>query len=1064
MKTFKYKLASPILSLALSLSLTTSVAVALEHRELMWGIKNNGAPIAVDIDPLQSYRLQGVVGEDLNLMAPLKGRKVKVAVLDTGVDVTHPALKEHIFRNDSKKQAYANLLTCLDAEPKKEETKAKDKKAKDKEAGADAADAPQTNDSKCREKYLTAADDVYPGDYVGWSVSSKGYNESDDGETTPNNIIGRPDFDDTAGHGTHVAGIIASVSDNAEIIPVQITGEAPSQPIKPYAVDLSPSENVRGGYENDKNLSERVARGIIYAMNMGAEVINLSLGWPGDPMQNSEIIRDVILEAQKRNVIIVAAAGNDSTDAILRPCQYKNVICVAASRPDGSIASFSNFGMGVDIAAPGVEILSTIPHNNSSVRLPGFIGYDYLSGTSQATPYVTGVIADMLSRGISSQEIYPRLILGARPVKEELPVIKGPINSKGTLVDAKTSYKKTVLSGLVDMQRSMQVQPQALILPSDKDIQIIEWDRKSANISFQFKLKNYWKDLEGKKVTIQLRSTTISEIEPAIISADFVGSTKSTWATNEERTVKVNLQIRDTQNPSLSRLQKDLSYQAYVLIDGKTHRQFELKAEVTAAMTKEFTDADVTTIPFVGGIPQGMSLTAVEEIYDNDLMNRDYFLLSKETGNNFSIGLVKFKNGAYEAQPTQVVPFDGDISQWRPRYKMRMDIDGDGISDYVFGVIEYLDKDQGLYGPYRNHFYVFDQDMHLKKTYKFDDKRLSLPIQFYWMKVGQSLRPAFVARGPEIKKKWDVTDLWSTTSYENVPTEKDFRLFYLDEDFKLAHAGAVGDQRIVEVIQPTLSQIKAGILPVLLAKNMGTEVKPSYMNTFAVGEMQNGQLIRQKDIASMGTEMTYRNLVDTFNDKSFSIGSGATEFTGSMWYGLDAHKKQRVTLLDIEQSKIFDKIVGSQREVFDAALQIRAGFQSVGRSGVFLLTSSELEYHDLLSTQVATRSLNRFTFYRDDIFVENQNPITILDRTSQTNKLPGIYTTEGSGLSFGVKIMIPVYTGKGILPKIIAPARLSFKAAPGCRGLPTPLFLGENSGYALDYYCGDRIKRVLLKY
>jgi len=1063
MKTFKNKM-TPVLSFVLSLSLTSSVAVALEHRELMWGIKNKGAPIAVDVDPLQSYRLQGVAGEDLNLLAPMKGRKVRVAVLDTGVDVTHPDLKGHIYRNEAKKQAYVNYLTCLDANPKKAIKKVSDKKGADKKDDADQDAEEDTSGNKCSEEHLAAADDVYPADYVGWSISKAGYNEEDIGETTPNNIIGRPDFDDEAGHGTHVAGIIASVTDNAEIIPVQITGVAPSQPIKPYTVDLSPSENVRGGYENEKNLSERVARGIIYALNAGAEVINMSLGWPGDPLQNSEIIRDAILEAQNRNVIIVAAAGNDSTDAILRPCQYKNVICVAASRPDGSLASFSNFGMGVDIAAPGVEIVSTIPHNNSSVRLPGFVGYDSMSGTSQATPYVAGVIADMLSRGVSAKEIYPRLILGARQLKEELPVIKGPVNSQGTLVNATTSYKKTLLSGLVDMQRSMQVQPQALILPADKETQLIEWDRKSANLSFQFKLRNYWKNLEGKKVTIQLRSTIVSEIEPAILSAEFVGSTKSTWATNEERTVKVSLQIRDNANPALSRIQRDLSYQAYVLIDGKTHRQFEIKAEVTAPISKDLNDADVMTIPFNGGIPQGYSLTPVEEIYDNDLKDRDYFLLAKDNGNAFSIGLVKFKNGTYESQPTQVVQFPGDISQWRPRYKMRMDIDGDGVSEYILGVIEYLDKDKGLYGPYRNHFFVFDQDMRLKKNYLFDDKRLLLPYEFYWMKVGNSLRPAFVAKGPEIKKKWDVTDLWAVTSYENVPTQKDIRLYYLDEDFKLAHIEANKDQRVVEVIQPTLAQIKEGILPVLLAKNLGTEIKSSYVNVFTIGEMQNGKFIRQKDVASMSTEMTYRNLVDTMNEKTFSLGVGASEFTGSMWYESDAHKKQRVTLLDLEQSKIFDKIIGSQRQVFDAALQIRGGYQSVGRSGVFLLTNSEIEYHDLLSPQVATRSLNRFTFYRDDIFIENHNSITVLDRTSQTNKLPALYTTEGSGLSFGVKIMVPVYTAKGILPKMVVPARLSFKAAQGCRGLPTPLFLGERSGYALDYYCGDRIKRVLLKY
>lgn len=1060
------KLLNPAVNLFLSFSLMVSLAQAIEHQDLMWGLKNTGASIAVDLDPKQTYRVQGVAGEDVHLMPPVKGRKVKVAVVDTGVDITHPDLTKFIFKNQPKCEAYTKFMACVNSDPDqgKEKTKVtKKKNEKDSKNKTDELEA-KSHLLQCRDQHLIADDDVYPADCFGWSVLDTGLRFEGNAQATPNNIIGRPDFLDPAGHGTHVAGAIISVTENAEIIPVQVIGIGPNQPIKPYEVDLSPSENIRGGFQSSRDLSERVARGIIYAITTGAEVINLSLGWPGDPMQNSEIIRAAILEAQKRNIIIVAAAGNDSTDAILRPCQYKNVICVAASRPDGALAGFTNFGMGVDIAAPGVEILSTYPMTSSSVRLPGFKGYEYLSGTSQAAPYVTGVIADMLSRGVPVSEIYPRLILGARAIKEELPVIKGPINSKGIMVESKTPYKKTVLSGLVDMQAAMQVQPQPLILPADKEIQIIEWDRKSAHLSFEFKLKNYWKKLEGKKVSIQLRSSVISEIEPAILSADLLDAGKS-WNTNDERTVKVKLQIRDNPNPSLSRMPRELSYQAYVIVDGKTHRQFIVKAEVVAPITKDFVDPDVTTIPLIGNT-QGMTPIPVDEIYDNDQKNRDYFLLSKDDKDStaFLIALVSMKNGQYEVRPSQSIKFEGDLKMWRPYYRIRMDIDGDGVSEYVVGILEYLDEDLGIKGPYRNHFYIFDREMKLKKTYLFDDKRMTLPYTFYWMKVGNSLRPAFVTKGPEIKKKWDITELWSVDSYENVPTKKEIRLFYLDEDFKLAHADTNNEMLIVDVIQPTLSQVKAGILPVLMSKNLGSEVKPSYINLFYIGEVQDGKIVRQKELTAFNKDMPYRNLVDTMNDKSLSTGLEATEFRGTMWYGLDAHQLQRVTLLDLEQSKIFDKLIGSQREIFDSALQIRAGFQSANRSGVFLITNSELEYHDLLGSQVAMRSLNRFTFYGDNFFVEVHSPITILDRTSPNQKLPGLYTTEGTGLTFGMKIMIPVYSGKNVLPKIVAPARLSFKAGQGCKALQTPLFLGENSGYALDYYCSDRIKRILLRY
>ncbi|MGZ3691251.1 MAG: S8 family peptidase, partial [Pseudobdellovibrio sp.] len=376
--------------------------------------------VSTFINPLQTYKLQAVAGEDIQLAPPAVGRKVKVAVIDTGVDINQPYLSSAIFRNEPKCAAYAQYKSCVD-------TKGEDQV------------------QSCRDQFLQAPENVYPADCYGWSLLDKGI------KPTANNILGRPDYTDDAGHGTHVSGIIVSVSKNAEIIPVKILGDGPNQPMKAFSLDLSPNENIRKGYQSDDNLSERVSRAIIYAMNAGAEVINLSIGWPEN--QNTDIIQAAIQEAERRGIIIVAAAGNDSTNALLRPCQYKGVICVGAHAPDGSLASFSNFGFGVDIAAPGTEIVSTIPMDKRSVRLPGTKGFDLLSGTSQATPFVTGVVADMLSRGIPSSEIYPRLILGARPIRKELPLIVGPQNGATQLVDASTRYKKNGIVGLVGYEK-----------------------------------------------------------------------------------------------------------------------------------------------------------------------------------------------------------------------------------------------------------------------------------------------------------------------------------------------------------------------------------------------------------------------------------------------------------------------------------------------------------------------------------------------------------------------------------------------------------------------------------
>lgn len=1019
----------------LIMSLLSSSSYAFNHQDQMWGLNNKGVPVSTYINPLQTYKLQAVAGEDIRLASPVKGRKVKVAVLDTGIDFSHQDLKLFITRRADKCAAFEKLKQCQEL-------------AKD------------ANDAKCREENLVAHENVYPADCQGWSILDQNI------LNTPNNIIGRPDFSDEHGHGTHVAGIIASVSNNIEIIPVQVSGNGPNQPIKPFSIDLSPSENIRNGYKT-AFLSERISRGIIYAINAGAEVINLSIGWPEN--QTIDIIKEAIAEAQRRGIIIVAAAGNDSTNAILRPCQYKGVICVAAHAPDGSLASFTNFGFGVDIAAPGVEILSTIPNSIRSIRLPGLTGYDLMSGTSQATPFVTGVIAEMLSRGVPANEIYPRLILGARNAKAELPVIVGPIGGQAQAVDASTKYKKSVLSGLLDMTHSLQVSAQPLILPADKDTQIINWDRKSADLNFTIALKNYWKDIKSQKVQVSVRPTFNSDLEPTVVAVEPLQDIK-TWAQSEEKQFKIKLRVKDEADASLSRLPSELSYQVNVLIDGKIHRQFEIKAEVLVNISDAITGTDVFKYNLTGNIPSGMKLTLIDEVLDENLASRDYFIIGKDEDDQsaFNIGLVRNSQNNYQIETVQKIKFDGDLSLTRPQYKIRMDMDGDGVSEYVYGIIEYLDKEATIYGDYRNHFFIFDNNMKLKKYLIFDDKRAALPYTFFWMSVKGQLRPAWVGKGQEITKTIDLTDVWSADmsaedTVNNFKTKSDIHFYYLDENFKLQQLETdKKDERIVDVIQSSHAQ--RGMLTVLIAKNLGTETKPSYINEFSIAHVMNGKISSQVKMQNMAGSIGYRNLVDTYADKVLSLSSSASEFKGMMWYGLDSDQRQRVTLIDLEQRQISDKLISSQRAVQDSALLVKAGFQSQDRKGIFLITNSELEYHDLNSDQVVSKSLNRYSFFGDTNFVELFFPISILDRMDTDKKLPALFTTEQSGLERGVRMLVPVYSKDGNIQQMVTPARLRLKSEKGCKPLESPVYLGEKSGFAMDYQCGNKILRFLLKY
>lgn len=202
------------------------------------------------------------------------------------------------------------------------------------------------------------------------------------------------DPSDENGHGTHVSGIVAAVIGNGE----GVAGLAPSAQILPVRVmDAEGSGGDRS-----------IAAGITYAVERGARVINLSLGSTlllATP-ESSPLISRAIAGALARNVVVVVAAGNDFVplpNAIVG--ENEGVIVVAASTRSDTKAAFSNSGPWIDVTAPGERILSTMPTYEvylTSAALPEderfAQDYDFMSGTSQAAPFVSGMAALLLAQ------------------------------------------------------------------------------------------------------------------------------------------------------------------------------------------------------------------------------------------------------------------------------------------------------------------------------------------------------------------------------------------------------------------------------------------------------------------------------------------------------------------------------------------------------------------------------------------------------------------------------------------------------------------------------------------
>lgn len=194
---------------------------------------------------------------------------------------------------------------------------------------------------------------------------------------------------DMQGHGTHCAGIAAAHTNNG----VGIAGVAAwnaNLTSAQSAVQLIPVKVL-----NDQGYGTMadVSRGVVWAADNGAQVISLSLGSTAGTQQ----LQDAVNYAWNRGCVVVAAAGNNGTNTPFYPAYYENAIAVAATDPNDTLTSFSQYGEWVDIAAPGQAILSTVPNG----------GYESWSGTSMACPHVAGAAALLWSAApsLSNQQI-----------------------------------------------------------------------------------------------------------------------------------------------------------------------------------------------------------------------------------------------------------------------------------------------------------------------------------------------------------------------------------------------------------------------------------------------------------------------------------------------------------------------------------------------------------------------------------------------------------------------------------------------------------------------------------
>ena len=228
--------------------------------------------------------------------------------------------------------------------------------------------------------------------------------------TGEKNFSASGNTEDRNGHGTHVAGIIAA-SRNSQ---AGVSGIAPNSRLL----------NVKVADDHGLCNESNVARAIVWAVDNGASVINVSLELR-DP---SYALEQAIDYAWDHGALVVAAAGNEGSSRPVYPAFYENALAVSATSA-GQLAPLSNYGDWVDVAAPGYQTYSTLPDN----------GYGYESGTSFAAAHVSGLAALLFSMvtdtngdGRLNDEVRS-LIEGSALPAAALATVHGQIDFAGTL-------------------------------------------------------------------------------------------------------------------------------------------------------------------------------------------------------------------------------------------------------------------------------------------------------------------------------------------------------------------------------------------------------------------------------------------------------------------------------------------------------------------------------------------------------------------------------------------------------------------------------------------------------
>lgn len=802
------------------------------------------------------------------------------------------------------------------------------------------------------------------GDCYGWN-----FTEAIDSDEAKNP-------QDNDGHGTHVAGIIAASMNGDGIV-----GVLPNAIIMPIKV-MKDSNS-----KSDVPSSEAFARGILYAVDNGAQVINMSLGWPRS--LETKFLREAVYYALGQGVVIVAAAGNNNSSEPLFPCAYEGVVCVAASTLNGEFAGFSNYGGHVDTVAPGEAILSLHPSEFEPeyFSVPGF---EVRSGTSQAAPYVAGLVATLFAENptMKIDEVFARFY-GLEKAKDPRKYVLG---GEATYPGLSKKVDGPVVRPVLKRVRQITLK--------GSDSRIVVPVRNFGLLSGEF------------EVSVESLSKALTiKTGPQLVGALEQGTGKE---------IPFEVSVNDLNMESNIRLQISIK-------EGESVRTYINEIPVVRNITSErdfkkikFAFAD-KPVP-VGGVKNGeiSSFLTTVESHGNTLKHEMYTRRILKDGDKRKLEIALFtRTGDKIQQASKMIFVENALNLVN---FIRVDMDLDGVEDYLVQTL--CEKDSKKFfvfsfyntnmGPVWKNFQdvVLEVNFYLASMNELTFVRMENPT------LGKMLVPAFFTEG-QLSKEDQVVSSW-----DRYDTDKKKRLYYLEVTKELglkirAMNTNVWEDSVkkelktswyetveVEQLLPASEEdVREGSLRTLVTVGVGTKRK-IYIYTFGTKKVTHGPAIPQ---LVLQTEEV---------DPLLEVSPSGLKVNGDVFFNIYDRERSKIVTTSKEAQE--GQYVYRHNSETDLIAGHLATF-SIGTKKISILQSRE----ELISItrgqdeKISKRAKLRYSFLTTKLLSEMYHPVVYerggilapalyVDSTAVTGNRISLYEEQNGELVSSIRNSIAV--------------------------------------------------------